>query len=340
MRRLATGICLICAIAIAADGQTFAQTDSDEANSRGVRIIAAPTPAPPNRLDQPPAPAPPTPTALPPPLPQTMPDKLVPPVSGLTPNKTSVMPAPTDLLPGSASAAPASSPPPTPRLPNASVEKPNEPPNLTPSTIKSAPQQAPVTTAPAENIARLPAPSAPQTNQKDLEALAAGIKVSNNAGLSVNILPGLDVTVGSRVFFQVSTKKSGYLILIDVDARGKLTQIYPNPLSVIGPGGVREKSNFIQAGKSFYIPDRGSAYSGFEFVAAPPVGTAMIIALLSEHPVQLVDLPNVPSQLVGSVSSIDYLSKIADELRIPGRSASDRLQEAHWSFDVRFYAIR
>jgi hypothetical protein len=208
-----------------------------------------------------------------------------------------------------------------------------------PSAITSAPNESPITT-PTENIARLPATSTPQTNQEDLKVLASGIKVSNSAGLSVNLIPGSDITVGSRVFFQVSTKKSGYLILIDVDAAGKLTQIYPNPLSVIGPSGVREKSNFIQSGKSFHIPDRGSAYSGFEFVASPPFGTAMIIALLSDRPVQLVDLPNVPPQLVGSVSAVDYLSKLANELRIPGRNESDRLQEPHWSFDVKFYAIK
>jgi hypothetical protein len=208
-----------------------------------------------------------------------------------------------------------------------------------PSAIKSAPNESPITT-PTENIVRLPATSMPQTNQEDLEVLANGIKVSNSAGLSVNLIPGSVITVGSRVFFQVSTKKSGYLILIDVDAAGKLTQIYPNPLSVIGPGGVREKSNFIQSGKSFHIPDREGAYSGFEFVASPPFGTAMIIALLSDRPVQLVDLPNVPPQLIGSVSAVDYLSRLANELRIPGRNKFNHLQEPHWSFDVKFYAIK
>jgi len=66
----------------------------------------------------------------------------------------------------------------------------------------------------------------------------------------------------------------------------------------------------------------------------------MIVALLSDRPVQLVDLPNVPPQLVGNVSAVDYLTKLANELRIPGRTESDRLQEAHWSFDVKFYAIK
>jgi Domain of unknown function (DUF4384) len=211
---------------------------------------------------------------------------------------------------------------------------------LVPSATKAAPNESPSATPPTENIARLPATSTLQTGQKDLEALASGIKVSNVAGLSVSLIPGSDITVGSRVFFQVSTKKSGYLILIDVDATGKLIQIYPNPLSLIGPGGVREKSNFIQSGKAFRIPDPRSAYSGFEFVASPPFGTAMIVALLSDRPVQLVDLPNVPPQLVGDVSAVDYLTKLANELRIPGRTESDRLQEVHWSFDVKFYAIK
>jgi hypothetical protein len=49
--------------------------------------------------------------------------------------------------------------------------------------------------------------------------------------VAIDIPCGADITVGSRVSFRVSTKKPGYLILVDVDAASKLTQIYPNPMS-------------------------------------------------------------------------------------------------------------
>ena len=79
----------------------------------------------------------------------------------------------------------------------------------------------------------------------------------------MQMLPGPDIAAGSRVSFQISSKKAGYLILVDVDATGKLIQIYPNPMSLMVPSGVREKSNFIQPGKALQIPDSKSAYSGF-----------------------------------------------------------------------------
>ena len=55
---------------------------------------------------------------------------------------------------------------------------------------------------------------------------------------------------------------------------------------------------------------------GFEFVASPPLGSAMVVALLSDQPVQLIDLPDMPPSLVGQNSAVGFLSKLASELRI------------------------
>ena len=370
-----------------------AQTDQDDSNSRGVRIIDAPTPppatgSPPQVLkstdiDRP----------SPPPLTPALPSQSVAAPTLAPPTVPAATPQPStgDTKPGSALLTPALEPPqqklPIPTAPAdvSSTSPPTSPnfanvpnnagagvksaaPTLAPPTVPAAtpqpstgdtkpgsalltptlepPQQKlPIPTAPADvsstspptsnNFANVPNNSGAGVHQtqQDLEALSSEIKVPNTAGLSMQILPGPDITAGSQVSFQVASKKPGYLILLDVDAAGKLVQIYPNPMSLMGPSGVREKSNFIQPGKVLQIPDRGSAYSGFEFVAAPPSGTAMVIALLSDHPVQLVDLPDVPASLVGSASSVDYLSKLANELRIPSSGRSDRLEEAHWSFD-------
>ena len=124
------------------------------------------------------------------------------------------------------------------------------------------------------------------------------------------------------------------------DPTGKLSQIYPNPMSLMVPGGVRENSNFLRPGKPFRIPDRSNVFSGFEFIASPPAGTAMVVAILSDRPVQKVDLPDVPVSLLGSASAVDYLTKVANELRIPDAGGTGRFEEAHWSFDAKFYAIR
>jgi hypothetical protein len=128
--------------------------------------------------------------------------------------------------------------------------------------------------------------------------------------------------------------------LVDVDATGRLVQIFPNPMSLMAPGGIRENVNLLRPGKPFRIPDRENIYSGYEFVASPPSGTAMVVAILSDRPVQRVDLPNVPGSLAGSATAVDYLTKLANELRIPDANGRGQLDEPHWSFDAKFYAIR
>jgi hypothetical protein len=165
------------------------------------------------------------------------------------------------------------------------------------------------------------------------------MKIPNAAGLAIQILPGPDVAAGSPLSFQVSSKQAGYLVLVDVDTSGKLVQVYPNPMSLLAPGGARGNSNFLRPGKVVQIPDPGNPYSGFEFIASPPSGAAMVIALLSDRPVQMVDLPDVPESLLGGTSAVDYLTKFADELRIPN-VGKNKLEEPHWSFDVKFYLIR
>ena len=285
------------------------QTNQDEDNSRGVRIIAAPTPAPAEKS---------APTVNAPNGDLATPTLLTPaaPVPALEPSSP-------------AAVTPAVGAPLTPAV---------APPQ---NEAVAPPVLAPVPPA-SGTLAKLPtkADNGAGRSQHDLEALASGIAVPNAAGLSMKILPGLEIAAGSQVSFSVSSKKEGYLILIDVDATGKLTQIFPNPMSLMAPGAVREQSNLLRPGKALQIPDPANPYAGFEFIASPPTGTAMLVALLSDRPVQLVDLPDVPAPLLGSASTVDYLIKVANELRIPNAAGDGRLDDAHWSFGVKFYAIR
>ena len=178
---------------------------------------------------------------------------------------------------------------------------------------------------------------APASTVPTFELGNANLKTDNSAGIAIQIMPGPDLQVGTRIAFRVATKKAGYLILVDVDADGKLTQIYPNRGSLLAMGG-RESSNFIKAGRTITIPDIGNPLAGFEFVAAPPNGVAMVVAILSDKPVQMIDLPDVPGQFAGREAALQYLTELARSLRIPRESGA--LQEAKWSFDAKFYVIR
>jgi hypothetical protein len=174
----------------------------------------------------------------------------------------------------------------------------------------------------------------------DLRRLQSEIKVANAAELALDILPGPMLAIGSRVAFRISSKRAGYLILVDVDPTGKLTQIYPNPMSVMSAAAGRHGSNYLRPGKPLQVPNPNEGFSGFEFVASPPVGTAMVVAILSNRPVQLVDLPDVPPAMAGQAAALAFLTKLASDLRVPAGEAGSALHEVKWSFDAKFYAIR
>jgi hypothetical protein len=344
----------------------LAQTDGDqgESNSRGVRIIDAPTPPPgtggPSPVLKPPGaetatpalltPAAPSPSLsvpmLTPPAVAVRPPVLTPPpqpITGETRPAPVLLPPAPELHPVVETPVPPATARPNsvlgigPSVPPApALVPPSSAPSLQPLSRPGANDVSPSTPPASNNFATLPKPS----NQVDVEAISSGLKVPNPAGVSMQILPGPDIAVGSQVSFQISSKKAGYLILVDVDATGRLVQIYPNPMALLAPGGVRGNVNLLRPGKAFRIPDRENLYAGFEFVASPPSGTAMVVAILSDRPVQRVDLPDIPISLAGSASAADYLTKLASELRIPDSGGSGRLEEPHWSFDAKFYAIK
>jgi Domain of unknown function (DUF4384) len=388
-KRMLAGVLLAIGISSLVHAQIGDNQSPDE--SRGVRIIDAPTPASPDMSTDTSAAAPPG-TALPnAALPES--PKVTPPPEAAPSNGTTTAPipgaaseigspkTPTPMLsPAGDSAkskmppAPILTPPPetavatppaapsqseTPELqaspPSQIVTVPQDtatpsspptarPATLGPDTAPSLPNPAPTKLLPtpgngAATLQSRPDPSENPSTAASLEVLSKSIKVANSAELSVEILPGPEIDLDSKVFFRIATRKAGYLILFDVDSTGKLTQIYPNPISVMAKGA-RARSNFIRPGKPIQLPDPRDELSGFEFVASPPVGTAMIVALLCDRPVQIVDLPNVPPAVLGSPAAAELLSKFAGELRISDPNESDGLREAHWSMDVRFYAIK
>jgi hypothetical protein len=237
--------------------------------------------------------------------------------------------------------APPTTAPPSPAVsapaPSATL-RPTEP---QPAPAPPAPSAAPPALAepPSGTAAALPAPAANSPTAAELDVLSKSLKLANPADLTIEILPGPDIARGSRVSFRINTKKPGYLILVDVDPSGKLNQIYPNPMSLTGNGD-REGANLIRPGTPVQLPNPSDPYARFEFVASPPLGTAMVVALLSDRPVQMVDLPDVPSAMLGNASGAELLSKVASELRIPNPKGAGALLEPHWSLDARFYAIR
>jgi hypothetical protein len=101
----------------------------------------------------------------------------------------------------------------------------------------------------------------------------------------------------------------------------------------------RQDSNRIRPGRAVTIPDPRDPLAGFEYVAEPPNGVAMVVAILSDKAVQLIDLPDVPAQFAGQQAALKYLTDFARTLKIADNDSS-ALEDTQWSFDAKLYVIR
>ena len=170
-----------------------------------------------------------------------------------------------------------------------------------------------------------------------LEQLNAALNLENPAGLSLSLIPGSEVVAGSKIGFRITTKKQGYVVLLDVDINGKLTQIFPDAAMMARESA--DTSNLIKPGRPLTFPQLGSANAGFEFVAQPPSGLAMLVALLSDKPVQIVDLPDAPPPAFAPDDALKYVRDKTRTLKIPTADGRD-LQQPNWSFAGKFYLIK
>ncbi len=204
--------------------------------------------------------------------------------------------------------------------------------------VTAALAQAPRSVTILPDVPETPAATrAPDISSARLELLNSTVKVENSAGVSVGLLPKLEVSAGSKIGFRISTKKTGYLILLDVDASGRLTQIFPNPTAATH--GLRDATNLIKPGRPLTIPQLGTPYAGFDFVADLPAGIAMVVALLSDKPVQVVDLPDTPPPAFAPGDTLKYVRDQARTLKVPN-SGGGRLEQPNWSIDGKFYLIK
>jgi uncharacterized protein DUF4384 len=197
--------------------------------------------------------------------------------------------------------------------------------------------QAPRSVTILPDVPEVPeAAPAPNISPMRLELLNSTVKVENPAGVSVDLIPKLEVSAGSKIGFRIAAKKTGYLILLDIAASGKLSQIFPNPTAVTS--GMRDVPNLIKPGRPLTIPQLGTPYAGFEFVANLPAGIAMVVALLSDKPVQVVDLPDTPPPAVAPDDALKYVRDQARILKVP--SPGGQLEQPNWSIDGKFYLIK
>lgn len=158
------------------------------------------------------------------------------------------------------------------------------------------------------------------------------------AGVRVDILPKEEFALGAPMTFRVTAEKPGYVVLVDVDAQGKLSQIYPNMVTLSDPAGIDEKANFLRAGQSITLPDARAGT--FRFIASPPTGVGMVVAILSDTPLQVIDLPDVPTALAGQNKAADFVMETTRTLQILPADGERPARAPKWAFATRFYGIK
>jgi len=181
-----------------------------------------------------------------------------------------------------------------------------------------------------------PAPAAMRGAQNPSDRTNALANIPNRAGVSLRMSPGQSVSVGAKVSFRVTTRKPGYLLLVDIDANGTMSQIFPSPEMIAQ--SQEAATNLIKPGEELLIPNSAAKQRGFDYVITPPAGEATIVAILSDRRVQIIDLPDKVEKAQSAAETISNLTRWTSELRVPD-PGTGKLQPSNWSFDIKPYAI-
>jgi Domain of unknown function (DUF4384) len=180
-------------------------------------------------------------------------------------------------------------------------------------------------------------PPAMRVTQNASDRTVIQAKPPNPASVSMEMSPDRSVSVGTEISFRVTTRKPGYLLLVDIDANGNMSQIFPSPEMIVQSEDAAR--NFIKPGEELLIPSPEARKHGFDYVITPPTGEAAVVAILSERRVQILDLPDDTRRPRTEAETIGYLVGWTNGLRVPD-PATGKLQPSNWSFDIELYSIR
>jgi len=123
----------------------------------------------------------------------------------------------------------------------------------------------------------------------------------------LNLRPGPTLAIGEALSIVVESDRGGYLTLLDIDAAGRLVQIFPNEPSL--RGGVPAR---ITPGGAVTLPGR---YAGFEFQATPPAGRGLLVAVVSDGNDRLAALTARHKDLSVTPSPEAYLVEMSEALQ-------------------------
>ncbi len=104
--------------------------------------------------------------------------------------------------------------------------------------------------------------------------------------VSLDTLPGEQVAVGETITLRIRSGATGTLMVFNIDASGRTTQLFPNRRSAPTPSAFRAATQ-VRPGSTVVLP--GPA-DGFVLRARPPAGTNSIIAVVAPPDARIEDL--------------------------------------------------
>jgi hypothetical protein len=153
----------------------------------------------------------------------------------------------------------------------------------------------------------------------------------DTGALDLSILPGNRHKVGDVVKFRITSKRAGYLTLLDHNAAGDLVLLFPSFMD--SESGKKGK---IRAGAALTVPD--PSY-GIEFEASEPRGKGRLIALVTEDPIDFSDLIEANNEFEPIADKDKFLKDLASRLYEVWTGESDHNRGAKWILGMQDYVI-
>lgn len=151
----------------------------------------------------------------------------------------------------------------------------------------------------------------------------------NKEKIKVQLYPGENIKIGKALTLQITTPMNGYLLILDVDSKGRITQLFPNKFSKI-PWNQRFAKNAV-----FHFPEKSY---GFDFIASEPIGRGRIITVVVEDELTFENLLKQNMSLEEVKNEKHYLAELAYSLRATYRGDKYN-RRVRWSVQLTEYNI-
>lgn len=168
--------------------------------------------------------------------------------------------------------------------------------------------------------------SGASTRSLAIASLAKDILVSPSSAsaaagadaVRIGVLPAAELTVGQQIEITVDSDADGNLVLLDIDAEGRMTQIFPNEWS---------DAQRVARGVPVTVPGRDA---GFRLRAQPPRGTGRLVAVVAET--------ELPGSLLGMHKDLAVIPR-ADAYVVELAGLLRRWNDGGWAYGEVEYEI-